>query len=260
MDVACSTALLVLLAMLCAAYGVRLARVGRARHRRVEREGESAILAKGAMEMMVWSVQPIVNAFVRLRISPDAVTLASLALGIAAGLAFGTGHFGVGAALAVGAGAGDALDGLLARRLGVASEAGEVLDAAVDRVVDFALFGGLLFYYREHLALFVLTFFALLASSMISYSTAKAEALHVVPPRGSMRRVERAVILTSAATLTPLTALFGPMWRDLPLVLALGTIAFLGSLSAIQRIATVRSEVRQRETSGQDGATQKAAQ
>lgn len=266
MDVACSTSVLILLAALSIAYGVRLALVGRARHARVEKEGESAILAKAAMEMMVWCGQPIVRACARLGISPDAVTLGSLGLGIAAGVAFGGGHFGLGAVLAIGAGAGDAVDGLLARHLAIASDAGEVLDAAVDRVVDFALFAGLLFRFRQDTALFVLTLFALLGSSMVTYSTAKADALHVVPPRGSMRRVERVVLMVGAAMLTPLTALLGPTWRDLPFVLALGAIAVLGNLSASQRFSVIRRAVRQREAGscsgshGQEETTQKAAE
>jgi phosphatidylglycerophosphate synthase len=251
MDLACSIALGMLLLVLSVAYGVRVARSGPAHDARVDREGRSALLAKGMMEMMCWWAQPVVGSFARLRLSPDAVTYGSLVVGLSAGIAFGTGHFGLGALLAVAAGGGDAIDGLLARRLGVGSIAGEVLDAAVDRYVDFALLAGLAFFFRDRPAHLVLALVALLAAFMVSYSTAKAEALHVVPPRGSMRRVERAVLIIGAAALTPVVALVSATWHELPILVALAAIALLGNGSAIQRLASIRTIVRERDATAE---------
>lgn len=246
-DLACTIVLIGLLLSIGAAYAVRVARAGTAHHARVDAEGKSALLAKGVMEMLVWGASPVVTACARLRITPDAVTYASLALGAAAGAALATGHFGVGALLATAAAAGDAVDGLLARRLGVGSPAGELLDAAVDRYVDFFLLAGVAFWFRGEPARLLLALFAMLASFMVSYSTAKAEALHVVPPRGSMRRVERAVLLVGAAALTPLAARAGETWSALPMLVALGMIALVGNASAVQRLASVRQRVREQE-------------
>jgi CDP-diacylglycerol--glycerol-3-phosphate 3-phosphatidyltransferase len=245
-DLACSAVLLGLLVTIAGAYGVRVARAGTAHHARVDAEGRSAILAKGVMEMLVWAAAPAVSACVRLRITPDAVTYSSLVLGTAAGVALATGHFGAGALLATVAAAGDAVDGLLARRLGVGSAAGELLDAAVDRYVDFALLAGVAFWFRGDPARLLLALFALLASFMVSYSTAKAEALHVEPPRGSMRRVERAVLLVGAAMLTPLAARAGATWAPWPMTVALALIALVGNASAVQRLGYVRDRVRER--------------
>ena len=241
-----SLALGSVLASLSVAYVVRVARAGRAHHPRVDAEGKSALLATDVMEMMCWSVQPVVALCARLGITPDAVTYASLVLGAAAGVALGAGHFGLAALLATVAAGGDAIDGLLARRLGVGSVAGEVLDAAVDRYVDFALIAGVAFHFRADAAWLVLAFAALLASFMVSYSTAKAESLHVAPPRGSMRRVERAVLLVGAAALTPLATAIGARWSDLPMLVALATIAVLGNISAVHRLATIRAVVKER--------------
>ncbi|MDB5213388.1 MAG: CDP-diacylglycerol--glycerol-3-phosphate 3-phosphatidyltransferase [Myxococcaceae bacterium] len=246
-DLACTIILIGLLAVIAGAYAVRVARAGSAHHARVDAEGKSALLSKSLMEMLVWAGSPVVQACVRLRITPDAVTYTSLVLGIAAGTAFGTGHFGVGALLATAAAAGDAVDGLLARKLGVGSPAGELLDAAVDRYVDFSLLAGVAFWFRGEPARLLLALFAMLASFMVSYSTAKAEAMHVKPPRGSMRRVERAVLLVGAAMVTPLVAQASESWAALPMVLALGMIALIGNASAVQRLACVRERVRERE-------------
>jgi phosphatidylglycerophosphate synthase len=247
MDLVCSIALGIVVLTLAIAYLVRVARLGRAHHPRVEAEGHSALLAKDVLEMLCWGAQPIVAACARLRITPDGVTYASLVLGIAAGVALGAGHFGLGSLLAVAAASGDAIDGLLARRLGVSSVAGEVLDAAIDRYVDFALLAGLAYYFRAGSTQLIIALLALLAAFMVSYSSAKAEALHVAPPRGSMRRVERAVLVIGSAWLAPITSsLIGETWRDLPLLAALATIAALGNASAIERLASIRASVRQR--------------
>jgi phosphatidylglycerophosphate synthase len=247
MDLACTLVLIGIVALLSAAYVVRLVVAGPAHSARVDREGKSALIAKGVMEMLAWSVQPVVRACAVLRISPDMVTYASLGLGIAAGVALGAGHFGVGALLATVAAGGDAIDGLLARHLGVGGAAGEVLDAAVDRYVDFALLAGLAYWFRDDGPRFVLALLALLAAFMVSYSSAKAEALHVTPPRGSMRRIERAVLVIGAAALTPAVALLGASWEEVPILASLGMIALLGNGSAIQRLATIRTVVGARE-------------
>jgi len=71
-------------------------------------------------------------------VSPDTLTLISLVI---SGVSLPLAAFGIcqrpGAALVVGA-AFDALDGIVAREQGIASDSGEVLDAVVDRYADAA--------------------------------------------------------------------------------------------------------------------------
>ncbi len=245
-DLACSLIVSVALAAVAVAYVARVVRIGPAHHARVEQEGESAILPKSAMEMLLWGASPMVDFLVRFRISPDAITFGSLVFGGAAGVSLALGHFGVGALLAMVSASGDALDGLVARRLGVGSSAGEVLDASVDRYVDFALVAGLAVYFRERTAPLVLALMALQAAFMVSYTTAKAEALHVAAPRGSMRRVERAVLVVGSSLITPWVQRASDAWRDVPSLLALAIIAAVGNTSVIRRISCIRSTVRER--------------
>jgi phosphatidylglycerophosphate synthase len=201
------------------------------------------------MEMLYWSAQPAGDACVRLGIGANAITWGSLFVAAAAGAAIAMGHLGLGALLSVIAAAADALDGLVARRVGTASDAGEVLDASVDRYVELFFLGGAAIYFRADVALLALTLAALGASFMVSYSTAKAEALHVEAPRGSMRRTERAVCFILGATLTPLASVFGvaPPWNDAPLIAALAVVAILGNISAGVRIGAVIRAVRSRD-------------
>ena len=108
----------------------------------------------------------------------------------------------------------------------------------------------------------VLALLALMGSFMVSYSSAKAEALQVDPPKGSMRRPERAFYLTLGAVLSPITIAEFEYVRDypiaigFPMVMALGLIAVLANASAIERMAAIAKEMRRRES---DAAARKAA-
>jgi CDP-diacylglycerol---glycerol-3-phosphate 3-phosphatidyltransferase len=244
LDLACALGLVAAPSVAASAYAVRVAARGRATSARVEREGESALLAKGVMEMFHWVLAPVGALCIRLGISANAVTYASLVLGLAAGAAVACGRLGVGALLAAAGAAGDALDGVVARASQVASEAGEVLDAAVDRYTELALLGGLAVYLRGAVLPLVLALAAMAASFMVSYSTAKAEALGVTPPRGSMRRSERAVLLVLGLALAPFAALLERGVRDLPVLAALALVAVVGNVSAVRRLTAIARAVR----------------
>ncbi len=254
LDLACSLAILALLAAGGAAYGVHVTRAGVPRYARVDAAGSSALLGKGAMEAGYWSLQPVGRALIALGLTANGVTLISLGLGLMAAVALAFGHFGIGAALTAVATLGDALDGIVARQTGTASDAGEVFDAAVDRYQEFFFLGGLAVYFRADPAALVLTLVALLGSFMVSYGTAKAEALGVPAPRGAMRRVERAVYRDGGVVFAPVAAAiaarFGlPTWVEhLPIFLALGLVGGVGNVSAVRRLLAVARAVAHRDT------------
>jgi phosphatidylglycerophosphate synthase len=134
---------------------------------------------------------------------------------------------------------GDILDGQVARLTNTGSDRGELLDAAVDRYTELAFLSGLCILFRSSVPYMVLTMAALCASFMISYASAKAEALQVSPPRGLMRRHERATYLITGVGLT---ALIGP-WlaaRGLPattpVLAGLIAVAVVGNLAAVIRL------------------------
>src|SRR4051812_22494575 len=112
-----SLVLIGLLFAMLAGYGVRSYLVGRARQRRLD-SGEGKLLGRPLMEAAYWFLNPVADLLLWLGATPNGVTFASLVPAIAAGVAIATGHFGVGAALAIAAGLCDLWDGVLARRLG----------------------------------------------------------------------------------------------------------------------------------------------
>ena len=157
------------------------------------------------MEMVYWILDPIIDFLAALHITPNMITLFSLLPAAGAGVALGFGWFGLASLLAVIATFCDILDGLVARKTRVSSAAGEVLDAAVDRYSEIFFFGGLVYYYRSHDQVLFIVLAAIIGSFMVSYATAKAEAMGVAAPRGAMRRGERAAYLIFGAAFTPLS-------------------------------------------------------
>src|SRR6186713_2091543 len=87
-----AVALIILL--LSALYRVRVAVKGRVHFDRIDRQGGSWLLSKGAMEFGYWILQPVVRLLVFLGITPNKVSWASLGLGILSGTCLSVGHFG----------------------------------------------------------------------------------------------------------------------------------------------------------------------
>ena len=163
-------------------YAARALFIGRVAHARTEADGGSIFVNKAAMEMVYWVIDPFISFIAALRITPNMVTLGSLIPAAGAGVAIGFGYFGLGALLAITAAFGDIIDGLLARKTGLMSDAGEVVDAAVDRYGEMFLFGGLVYYYRGHDQVLFIVLLALVGSFMVSYATARLRRSASRPP------------------------------------------------------------------------------
>jgi CDP-diacylglycerol--glycerol-3-phosphate 3-phosphatidyltransferase len=245
MDLAVSTALIASAVLIGLAFSALTARRAVA-FKRVEKDGGSVLLDKSVMNVAYWGLTPLGRAIVRAGISANGVTFASLVLALGAGVLVALGHFGLAAAAAMVAALGDALDGIVARESKTSSDSGEVFDAAVDRYSEFFFLGGLAVHYRAHVGALLLTLAALLASFMVSYSTAKAEALQVAAPRGAMRRAERATFLVVGAVLSPFTELLHADWtlREAPILAALVLVAIVGNVSAVRRLFAVADAIR----------------
>lgn len=222
-----SIATLLACTALLALYWRRVARLGRATHARLGDSPGSAFLPGWVVEAFYWALQVPGRALIRLGVGPDAITYASLVVSLASLPAAAVGHLGW-AAIAVLAGGGlDALDGMVARAQGCAGSAGSMLDAFVDRVADAAPFIGLAIFYRERPATLVVPLGALVASSLVSYARARAEAHGLDLPSGPMRRHERIGYLGLALLLGPIV----PSYRGVPCPATLAIVAFLGLVS-----------------------------
>jgi phosphatidylinositol phosphate synthase len=233
------------------AFVVRSATRGRPRSARVEKAGGSVLLSKYAMEYGLWIFGPVTRTAIRLKIHPDAFSWASLVLQLASAVLIASGWFGLGASLLILGAACDAADGAVARGRGMASDAGEVLDAVVDRWAEMAVFFAFAWYYRSLWLGFLLSAGACAGAVMVSYTRAKAEAFGVEATIGLMQRHERAVWLAVAT----LGSSIWEAWRPTepgqfafhtPVLVALGVIAVLGNWTGWLRMQYTRQELRKR--------------
>lgn len=238
-------------------YGVRTLRRGRAQFDRVEQVGNSKFVSSWLVEMGYWAMQPFARLLRALGMSANVITWWSLVFGLLAAVALAFGWFGAAAVLGLCSVVSDALDGIVARMLGTSSEAGEVFDAAVDRYTEFAMLAGAVVLYRNQLPWMIVALGAMHGSFMISYSTAKAEAMGISPPKGAMRRHERAIYWVTGTSLAALSVKFielpprvaQPL--GIPFLFALTMIAVVANASAARRFWLIYLAVRARDGKAQ---------
>jgi CDP-diacylglycerol---glycerol-3-phosphate 3-phosphatidyltransferase len=228
-------------------YGVRIAARGVFHHERVSRIGGTVLVGRGIMDATYWAIEPIVRGLAALGVTPNGLTWSALVLGLGAGAVLGFGWFGLATLLATLSTIGDILDGQVARLTKKGSNGGELLDAAVDRYTEFAFLAGLALFLRDSWWQLALALGAALASFMVSYASAKAEALRVTPPRGLMRRHERSIYLIVGIGLVPLV---GPtlVAHGLPYagtcLVSLAVVAVIGNIAAVVRLVRIGRALR----------------
>jgi CDP-diacylglycerol--glycerol-3-phosphate 3-phosphatidyltransferase len=184
-------------------------------------------------------VDPVADALLRAKVSPDAVTVAGT-LGVLVGaLAFlPRGLLFTGGLIVTLSVLTDMLDGAMARRLGRTSRFGAWLDSTCDRVADAAVLGGLALWYAgqgDDLLLSGLALYCLVAGSLVSYAKARAEGLGLRCDVGLAERTERLIIVLVAIGLHSL----GLSWA---LAAGLWVLAVASTITVGQRALEVRRQ------------------
>lgn len=194
----------------------------------------------------------IINAMVRglasAGIPPNVLTSTGVTINLACGVLFGFGEFFWAGIVLIVANLFDMLDGNVARLTGRVTKYGTFLDSTLDRLSDMAAFLGIMiFYAREtprHSTLNVfLAGVGMIASVLVSYTTARSEALGVKANIGFLQRPERIVLLIIGALSTwswTSTNFFANRMPQVLWVLAVGSMWTL-----IQRMIYIRRELRQ---------------
>ncbi|MBY9076185.1 CDP-alcohol phosphatidyltransferase family protein [Nocardioides sp. WL0053] len=185
---------------------------------------------------------PIARFFLRLGVSPDAITLVGT-VGVVAGalVFFPRGQLLVGVLVITAFVFSDLLDGTMARMSGTSSKWGAFLDSTLDRLGDAAVFGGLVLYYvgpGGSDALAALALYCLVMGSVTSYARARAESLGMEAKGGIAERADR---LAAILVMTGLSDIF-----DLPVLipLTLWVLAAASTVTVLQRVLSVRSQAR----------------
>lgn len=140
---------------------------------------------------------PVGRNLRRTGIKADHLTLLGIVMAAAAAVAIGSGALRGGLVLLLLTGLPDALDGAVAKASGTASPRGAYFDSVADRLTDGLLLGGVAWYLADtDPGLVVLLPFAVyVASALVSYQRAKADALGFDARGGLMERAERLVLL-----------------------------------------------------------------
>lgn len=219
----------------------------RSRHRfasaRTDKLPDSPFVPRPMVEVGYAAIRALGRGAARAGLTANLCTALSIVLGLVAAWVVASGHLVTGGLLLLFASSFDTLDGIIARETGTASDAGELLDAAADRLNDAAAFLGLAYYYRNDLLGFLLVCVALVASLLVSYVRAKGEALQVECAVGWMQRHERIIWLGLGLLLGPAAAHWlepsavAPRYHVLLVILAI--IGFFSLLTAIQRTRLV---------------------
>lgn len=219
---------------------------------RVEMDGGSALLSRDMMNFGYWALDHVATLCIKYHIRPNTISWISLVLSVICGLFLITESFQWAGVFYLLSNACDTIDGRVARRTNTASDAGEVLDATIDRWVDFVLFGALVLMYQGYTMGVCLSLLALVGAFMVSYATAKAEALRAEVPRGIMRRVERFVYMGVGIFFTPLIdkvlSWMGFQTTHHPLMLlVLALIGVLANWSALSRLYALYGVLKEKK-------------
>ena len=193
-------------------------------------------------------ITPLATFLLRRGVSPDAVTIAgTLGVVVTALWLFPRGQLLAGALIIALFALTDLLDGTMARLSGRAGPWGAFLDSTLDRFGDAAIFSGLLLFLAgrgEDRVGAGLALGCLVLGSIVPYARARAEGLGMTASVGIAERADRLAAVLTAAFAVGL----GAPVRVLTVVLAL--LAVASAVTIVQRMATVRRQVRAAAASG----------
>jgi CDP-diacylglycerol--glycerol-3-phosphate 3-phosphatidyltransferase len=142
---------------------------------------------------------PFVKLFLRMGISPDAVTLVGT-IGVSAGalVFFPQGLLWEGVLVVTAFVFSDLIDGQMARVSGRTSRFGAFWDSTLDRIGDAAIFGALVLYFAgpgDDFLYLCLALYCLVMGSVTSYARARAESLGMDAKGGLAERADRLVAI-----------------------------------------------------------------
>lgn len=200
-------------------------------------------IGRGAMRI----IDAMVRGLASLGIPPNVLTLIGVTINLACGVLFGFGEFFWAGIVLIVANLFDMLDGNVARLTGRVTKYGSFLDSTLDRLSDMASFLGIMvFYARETAHHSTLNVFlggvGMIASVLVSYTTARSEGLGVKANVGFLQRPERVVLFIIGALSTwswTSTNFFANRMPQVLWVLAVGSMWTL-----IQRMVYIRRELR----------------
>jgi CDP-diacylglycerol---glycerol-3-phosphate 3-phosphatidyltransferase len=184
--------------------------------------------------------RPVVRILAKTRMTPNDLTWLGFGLTLVAVALVVSGHLLAAGFMVLLSSFFDMLDGALARGTNQVTRFGAILDSTLDRMSEAGLFLGILVFYALNATprstmIILLAGIAMIASFLVSYVRARAEGAGLDCEVGLLTRTERVVILILGLLLSRI---------DYVLVIALGIIAILSSVTVGQRLVYVWRQTR----------------
>ncbi len=183
--------------------------------------------------------QPVVDLARGLGLTPNGLTIASFVVSVLAGIAFYAGGVVLGTVMVAFNAVFDALDGALARDMGLAGPRGDFLDHVIDRYADIFIITGI---FAGGAASWPIGVFALTGVLMSSYLGTQAQAVGVGRFYGGiLGRADRLVLIIIAGALTVLIPgeIYGLNYLGWLLII----FGIFGHYTAFQRFAHVWRQI-----------------
>jgi CDP-diacylglycerol--glycerol-3-phosphate 3-phosphatidyltransferase len=176
------------------------------------------------------------NRLIESRLTPNAISVTGLILNLVAAALIWQELFVVGGLAFIVGSVCDTLDGRYSRMSGKGTQFGAFLDSTLDRIEEGIVLTAVAAVFAAHddQVAAAATVVAVLASLMVSYTRARAEALGVECKVGIASRAVRVVILSAGILLADVGLLAPSVY----------VLAALGTVTVLQRIFHVRSALR----------------
>jgi CDP-diacylglycerol--glycerol-3-phosphate 3-phosphatidyltransferase len=205
------------------------------------------VIPQRVKDGFVGLIGPLARALIRGDVHPNTITTLGTLVVIGSGVAFGFGAIRLGGALLLLSGIFDILDGQVARQGGKMTAFGAFYDSTLDRVGEGAVFTGLIFYFLTgplpnelKVRAVGVALVALVASLLVSYARARAEALGVECTVGIAARAERILLLGLPALIFG----DGPWRPGVLLFWIVAVLAIVSAITVIQRVVHVARVAR----------------
>lgn len=186
-------------------------------------------------------VEPVAGRLLKFGITADQVTIVGAVLTMAVSIFFiGTGQFLIGGILVSLLGLSDLIDGTMARLSNTAGSWGAFLDSTLDRLVDGAIYGSLIYWYSISVLankwIVIALIIGLITAQVTSYTRARWESVGVQGKVGIAERSERMIALCAGLIIT------GIGINVIEFVIY--GLALASTITVFQRILFVRSSLK----------------
>ncbi len=194
-----------------------------------------------------WFTYPFLYIFIKLKLTPNTLTLCSPFLALISGYLYFKGNFAGAGWVLIGSGILDTLDGRLARLTNQITKEGAYLDSNIDRYSDAIMFGGIALYFRDNLFMLVIMLLTIVGTEITSYAKARGEVNGITTKIGLMQRSERVILLWVVSVFHPFIMIVlnkFSITREYPMMIILTIMAILTNQTAIVRIRYIFKQIR----------------